>query len=383
MVCKGTFFGNCKFLVCCISMSAEICCRMNTFFESNSDDHLSMAIHDFSWNGFSGSLSFFSFTNKFLLTIGKTSYRLLVNNNLFNGSLPGVLFSNCNNLQSFSTNLSANQISAQNHIDGSIPPNISSLKMLQFLNLSRNFLSGSLPIQLGEFKDLELISLQDNNLTGEIPTQLGQLTSLMVLDLSQNALIGSTPGSLVNATSLQVVLVDHNRFSGEIPASFSKLLNLIQLDLSFNNLQVIYLIFNMLPVPLKVQKWHSRSKLKSFVMVMAISTSFVLFVLVVIVLFLLIGSGKLSRLTSLKKKVVVTFAYALTKLNYDNVVREIENFSICNLIGTGGFGSTYKAELVPGFLVAVKRLSIGRFQGIRQFNAKIRTLGRKFSIRTL
>lgn len=104
---------------------------------------------------------------------------------------------------------------------------------------------------------------------------------------------------------------------------------------------------------------------------MAISASFVLFVLVVIVLFLLIGRRKLSRLTSLKKKVVVAFAYAPIKLNYDNVVRATGNFSIRNLIGTGDFGSTYKAELVPDFLVAVKRLSVGRFQGIRQFNAEI------------
>ncbi|KAI7988972.1 putative leucine-rich repeat receptor-like protein kinase [Camellia lanceoleosa] len=175
--------------------------------------------------------------------------------------------------------------------------------MLQFLNLSRNLLSGSLLIQLGEFKDLELISLQDNNLTGEIPTQLGQLTSLMVLDLSQNALTGS------------IHVLDHNKLSGETPASFSKLLNLIQLDLSFNNLSVI-------------------------------------------VLFLLIGRGKLSRLTSLKKKVAVTFTYAPTELNYDNVVRATENFTM-------------------------KRLSIGRFQGIWQFNVEIRTLGRKFGIRTL
>ncbi|KAI8029113.1 putative leucine-rich repeat receptor-like protein kinase [Camellia lanceoleosa] len=155
--------------------------------------------------------------------------------------------------------------------------------MLHFLNLSRNLLSGSLLIQLGEFKYLELISLQDNNLTGEIPTQLGQLTSLMVLDLSQNALTGSIPESLANATSLQVVLLDHNRLSGGELKSFSKLLNLIQLDLSFNNLSVI-------------------------------------------VLFPLIGRGKLSRLTSLKKK-VVTFAYAPTELNYDNVGRATGNFS--------------------------------------------------------
>ncbi|GMQ01984.1 hypothetical protein CsSME_00048420 [Camellia sinensis var. sinensis] len=88
-------------------------------------------------------------------------------------------------------------------------------------------------------------------------------------------------------------------------------------------------------------------------------------------LYLFQSLGKLSRLTSLKKKVVVTFAYAPIELNYDNVVGATGNFSIRNLIGTRGFGSTYKTELVPGFLVAVKRLSIGRFQGIRQFNAEI------------
>lgn len=73
---------------------------------------------------------------------------------------------------------------------------------------------------------------------------------------------------------------------------------------------------------------------------------------------------------------MVTFADAPTEVNYDNVVRATGNFSIRNLIGTGGFGSTYKAELVPGFLVAVKRLSIGRFQGLQQFDAEIKTLGR-------
>ena len=73
---------------------------------------------------------------------------------------------------------------------------------------------------------------------------------------------------------------------------------------------------------------------------------------------------------------MVTFVDPPTELNYDNVIAATGNFSIRNLIGTGGFGSTYKAELVPGFCVAVKRLSFGRFQGIQQFDAEIRTLGR-------
>ncbi|XP_057481180.1 LRR receptor-like serine/threonine-protein kinase RPK2 [Actinidia eriantha] len=393
---------------------------MNTSFGSDLDYNL-LVIHDFSWNAFSGSLPSFSLKNNFFLTNGNTSYRLLVNNNKFNGSLPGQLFSNCTYLKRFSANLSVNQISgalywefllnclqltgfeaAQNHIGGQIPPEIGTLKMLQRLDLSRNMLSGSLPDQLGELKDLEEIYLQENNLTGEIPAQFGLITSLMVLDLSQNALTGSIPRSLANATGLQAALLDHNRLSGEIPASFSTLINLVTLDISFNNLsghiphlqhpndcdhfrgnQFLSLCPDPysapptgLPVPLEVQKRHSQTKMKSFAIAMAISASLVLFILVAIVLVLAFGRRKLSRLASKRRKVVVTFVDAPTELNYDNVIAATGNFSIRNLIGTGGFGSTYKAELVPGFCVAVKRLSFGRFQGIQQFDAEIQTLGR-------
>lgn len=51
-------------------------------------------------------------------------------------------------------------------------------------------------------------------------------------------------------------------------------------------------------------------------------------------------------------------------------------FNLQNCIGSGGFGATYKAEIVPGVVVAVKRLSLGRFQGVQQFAAEIKTLGR-------
>ncbi|KAK9272402.1 hypothetical protein L1049_002774 [Liquidambar formosana] len=273
--------------------------------------------------------------------------------------------------------------------------------MLQSLDLRGNRLSGLLPDQLGNLKDLKWMLLGGNNLTGEIPTQLGQLTSLMVLDLSQNALTGSIPASLTNATALEIVLLDHNRLFGEIPSSFSTLSTLTKLDVSFNNLSGhiphlqrqsdcdyfrgnIYLhscpdLYSTpptgLPVPLEVHKVHRQTKLKSSVIAVVTSASVVLCALVVLVLVIVLGRRKSRRLASLSK-MVVTFVDAPSELNYDNVVRATGNFSIRNLIGTGGFGATYKAELVPGFLVAVKRLSIGRFQGIQQFDAEIRTLGR-------
>ncbi|XP_057982280.1 LRR receptor-like serine/threonine-protein kinase RPK2 [Malania oleifera] len=375
-------------------------------------------VHDLSWNRFFGSLPLFSLGDQLLGTNHKSSYRLVLNNNVFNGSLPHELVSNCNDLKSFSVNLSANQLSggglplnclnlrdfeaADNQIDGSIGPGIGNLTTLQCLDMRNNRLSGSLPDQLGMLKDLRWILLGGNNLSGEISTKLDQLTSLIFLDLSKNALTGSIPASLTNATNLQVVLLDHNRLFGEIPSSFSTLSSLTQLNVSFNNLSGhiprlqhpsncncfkgnrylhscpdVYSASPVgLPVPHGIKKRHNRSKWKSFVIPVTTSVSVIICGLLVMVLYYVLGRRKISRLTSLRKKMVVTFADVPTELNYDSIVRATGNFSIRNLIGRGGFGSTYKAELVPGFLVAVKRLSIGRFQGFEQFDAEIRTLGR-------
>jgi Leucine-rich repeat (LRR) protein len=381
----------------------------------------SVIIHDFSWNSLTGSLPLFSLGDEFLATNRKFSYRLFLNDNKFNGQLPGRIVSNCNGLKSFSVNLSANQLSAglhqaqlldclqliefevaHNQIGGSIGPGLGDSMMLQRLDLTGNKLSGPLSHQLGTLKDLKWMLLGGNNFTGGIPSQFGQLTSLVGLDLSHNALTGTIPESLRNASSLETVLLDHNRLLGEIPSSFSALSSLTKLDVSFNNLSgdIPHLqhvsdcnsfIGNRylhscpdpyfappagLPVPLEVQKLHRHRKLKSFIIALVTSASVVLCILLLIFFVIIFGRRKLGRLTSLRRKVLVTFADAPTELSYDNVVRATGNFSIQNLIGTGGFGSTYKAELVPGFLVAVKRLSIGRFQGIQQFDAEITTLGR-------
>ncbi|KAK1369804.1 LRR receptor-like serine/threonine-protein kinase RPK2 [Heracleum sosnowskyi] len=376
--------------------------------------------HDFSWNSFVGPLSSFSIGNEFLAK-GVILYRLFLNNNNFTGSLPSNLFPGCNDIHNFSISLSSNRISgkiypellhnclklteleaADNLVEGSLPAEIGSLKMLRRLDLSKNRLSGSLPDQLGELKDLEGILLGENNLTGIIPHQLGHLTSLKILNLSQNSMTGLIPLTLENASNLEMLLLDHNTLSGEIPLFFSNLSHLTQLDLSFNNLSGHIPHFqnfsdcrsfrgnkflNACPdrysmppasdsVQLAVHKSHNKRKLRTFVIAMGSSASFVLLILVVVFLVFLLGRRKLSRITSLRIKGLVTFADTPVELNYDNVVGATGNFSISNLIGAGGFGSTYRAELAPGFLLAVKRLSIGRFQGIQQFDAEIRTLGR-------
>ncbi|XP_028762850.1 LRR receptor-like serine/threonine-protein kinase RPK2 [Neltuma alba] len=373
--------------------------------------------HDFSWNNFTGSLPLFLLGDT---TRSKISYTLSLSNNKFSGTLPYHLVLNCNDFKMLKVNLSVNELSggnfqkllidclqltefeaAYNQIGGSIDPHIGDHTMLQRLDLRGNKLTGFLPDQLGNLKDIKWLLLGGNNLTGDIPSQLGQLASLVVLDLSHNALTGTIPVSLTNATTLESLLLDHNKLNGEIPSSFSTLSSLVGFDVSFNNLsghiphlrnQIDCDSFKgnvhlhscpdpysalpaYLPVPLEVQNWQRRKKLKTIIIAVVSSVSVVLCVLG-IVLVITFGRNKFGRLSSLRSRLLVTFQDVPIELNYDNVVTATGNFSLQNLIGTGGFGSTYKAELSPRFLVAIKRLSIGKFQGIQQFETEIRTLGR-------
>ncbi|KAM7250777.1 hypothetical protein ACFE04_022660 [Oxalis oulophora] len=368
----------------------------------------SSIVHDFSWNNLTGNLPSFSVRNGIFAAKQNSSYTLLLNNNLFNGSLRDRLVSDCNGLQSFSVNLTSNQISggiqewlvrgcvklkefeaAYNKINGSISPDVGNFSMLEHLELRRNKLSGLLPDELVKLKSLKRILLGSNNLTGKIPSQIGELNSLLVLDLSHNSLSGSIPESFVNASNIETLLLDHNRLSGEIPSSFSSLRKLTWLDLSFNLLSgdvpnlthhigCEYFKGNLLvrqctsePKPPNLTpgpKGHK--KMKTFIIVGVAAASSVLCIFLIVVCV----RKKLAKKP--EEKVVVTFGPAPSGLSYDSVVQATGNFSIRNLIGTGGFGSTYKAEISPGYIVAVKKLSIGRFQGVKQFDAEIRTLGR-------
>ncbi|MBA0881268.1 hypothetical protein Goshw_027573 [Gossypium schwendimanii] len=62
-------------------------------------------------------------------------------------------------------------------------------------------------------------------------------------------------------------------------------------------------------------------------------------------------------------------------LTYEAIVQAIGNFSAGKCMGNNGFGSTYKTEIALGSLVAVKRLSVGRFQGVTTVSCRAGTIG--------
>ncbi|KAK9291680.1 hypothetical protein L1049_019629 [Liquidambar formosana] len=82
---------------------------------------------------------------------------------------------------------------SQNHLNGGIPRQITSLTALGTLNLSMNHLTGSIPEKIGNLRWLETLDLSNNSLSGPIPQSISSLTSLAHFNLSHNNLVGRIP----------------------------------------------------------------------------------------------------------------------------------------------------------------------------------------------
>ncbi|KAL5978298.1 hypothetical protein ACLOJK_029415 [Asimina triloba] len=82
---------------------------------------------------------------------------------------------------------------SNNKLEGEIPKEIGTLKLLRVLNMSHNNLEGQIPASIGNSRQLESIDLSRNQLSGRIPLELNNLTFLAVLNLSYNQLVGSIP----------------------------------------------------------------------------------------------------------------------------------------------------------------------------------------------
>ncbi|XP_057474291.1 putative leucine-rich repeat receptor-like serine/threonine-protein kinase At2g24130 [Actinidia eriantha] len=124
----------------------------------------------------------------------------------------------------------------ENRITGSIPPSLSNLTSLEWLNLTSNLLSGTIPEEISQLSLLEQMFLSHNFLSGPIPAALGQFQGLGLLDLSHNRFSDEIPKSLGNLKKISSMFLNHNLLSGAIPASLGNCTNLFKLDLSYNRL---------------------------------------------------------------------------------------------------------------------------------------------------
>ncbi|TYG40135.1 hypothetical protein E1A91_D12G067000v1 [Gossypium mustelinum] len=176
--------------------------------------------------------------------------RLGLSRNAFSGEVPASigslstleeLYLDNNNLQgpippTFNGLGSLKRLEIQsNNISGELPE-LGSLKNLYFLDASNNVISGYLPTTLPPF--LVQISMRNNMIEGTIPPSLKYLNLLQVLDLSHNKLTGSVPYFLFNHPSLQQLTLAFNSFDSlQAPSNLGTQSELIAVDLSNNELQ--------------------------------------------------------------------------------------------------------------------------------------------------
>ncbi|CAL5325914.1 unnamed protein product [Camellia sinensis] len=389
-------------------------------------------LHNFGDNNFTGALQSMLIGPERLAD--STVYAFLAGENKLTGPFPGDLFEKCNGLNAVIVNVSNNRISGKipadigsmcrslkvldasgNQISGTIPPSFGDLVSLVALNLSWNLLQGPIPNSLGQLRGLKFVSLAGNNLTGSIPTSLGQLHSVEVLELSSNYLSGGIPKDIVNLRNLTVLLLNNNKLSGQIPSSLANVSTLSAFNVSFNNLSgPLPLSGNLMkcrnvqgnpflrscrmlsltvPSPqggtrdlqnyvayptMSPPQGSGSSSLNPIEIASITSASAIVSVLLaLLVLFFYTRKWKpRSQTGGLARKEVTIFTDIRVPLTFEDIVRATGSFNASNCIGSGGFGTTYKAEISPGVLVAIKRLAVGRFQGVQQFDAELKTLGR-------
>ncbi|KAG8383429.1 hypothetical protein BUALT_Bualt04G0012300 [Buddleja alternifolia] len=272
-----------------------------------------------------------------------------------------------------------------------------------FLDLSYNKLEGSIPKELGSMFYLSILSLGHNDLSGPIPQELGGLKSVAILDLSYNRLNGSIPQSLTSLTLLGDVDLSNNNLSGMIPQSTP-----------FDTFPDYRFMNNSglcgYPLPScgsglgvgtgKHQKSHRRqASLIGSVAMGLLCALFCIFGFVIVVVetrkrrkkkeaaleaYMENHSNsatahhsnwKLSARDALSIN-LATFEKPLRKLTFADLLEATNGFHDDTLIGSGGFGDVYRADLKDGSVVAIKKLVHVSGQGDREFTAEMETIGK-------
>jgi len=286
------------------------------------------------------------------------------------GNIPPGLLRNLGNL--YGLNLSQNQFS------GHIPPEFGQMRNLQYLDISANRLSGLIPQELGSCTKLVYLRINDNSLSGALPLTIGNLASLQILlDVSNNKLTGRLPAELGNLALLEHLNLSHNQFVGSIPSSIGSMGSLSTLDVSYNSLEgalptgrVFHnasvrrflhnkgLCGNLSGLPLcssAPMMEHHKARFHSLVLAISIPVC-------IAIMFSIFSVSVILKRKRPQKATVTDIRDVLSvwnfdgKLAFEDITRATENFSDRYIIGSGGYGTVYKAQLQGGRLVAVKKI---------------------------
>ncbi|KAM0854614.1 hypothetical protein ACQ4PT_050325 [Festuca glaucescens] len=261
------------------------------------------------------------------------------------------------------------------------------------LNLSHNYFTGVIPPQIGQLEVLAVLDFSFNKLSGQIPQSICNLTNLQVLDLSSNNLTGPIPAALNNLHFLSAFNISNNDLEGPIPSGgqFSTFQNT-----SFDgNPKLCGPMFTHKCVSASMPPSSRKHRDKKAVFAIAFGVLFggiaILLLLVCLLVFIRMkgfaaknkrddnGNVEESSFYSSSDQTLVVIRIPHgrgkeNKLKFADILKATNNFDKANIIGCGGYGLVYKAELPDGSKLAIKKLNGEMCLMEREFSAEVDAL---------
>ncbi|XP_010272395.1 PREDICTED: phytosulfokine receptor 2-like [Nelumbo nucifera] len=354
-----------------------------------------LQVLDLSWNRLSGgippwigqmeSLFYLDISNNSLTGEIPKSLTELKSLIFTNSSLPGLTSSVTIPLY-VKRNQSANGL--QYNQASSFPPS---------LYLSNNKINGTIWPEIGRLKMLHVLDLSRNNITGTIPSTISDMVNLEVLDLSCNDLYGSIPWSFNKLTFLSKFSVANNHLHGEIPTG-GQFLSFPSASFEGNpglcgevGPHCDLLNTNDRQEP-EMQHIKNNGIGRSSILGITIGIGVGIALLLAIVLLNMSRKDlrdaiddveeeisrqhRLSDVLVSSKLVLLFYNSDCKELTIGDLMKSTNNFDQENIIGCGGFGLVYKANLPNGTKAAIKRLSGDCGQMEREFRAEVEALSR-------
>ncbi|PON32890.1 Tyrosine-protein kinase, partial [Parasponia andersonii] len=288
---------------------------------------------------------------------------------------------------------------SSNRINGSIPLQMGEQGNLSCLNLSNNVMSGIIPNDITLLPNLRLLDLSSNSFHGAVPVTKYSFSPLEIIDLSRNYLIGGIPVEICFIVTLTTLDLSNNSIGGQIPYCLDNLIKLTSLNLAYNNLNgqiplslVSLLEMNLLNNSLVAQvpdKYRYCFPAKAFVgnkklcgnikglrhcdlpffsiimllvpMSICIGASLFLVISYIFSLvWILIQWPGVKKVNPVNIETKNEDAFSIWnydgQIAYEDIIKATQDFDIRCCIGSGGYGSVYRAQLPNGKIVALKKL---------------------------
>ncbi|XP_023749738.1 leucine-rich repeat receptor-like protein kinase TDR [Lactuca sativa] len=352
------------------------------------------------------------------LCLGNKLVKLILFSNKLSGSLPSSL-ANCTSLLRFRVqnnrlngsipigfgslpNITFMEMS-DNSFTGPIPADLADAAKLEYLNISGNSFDSGLPENIWSARSLQIFSASSSKLTGEIPKfqgcynfykieiagnelsgsipwDIGHCMKLITLNLRHNSLTGIIPWEVSTLPSITEVDVSHNFLTGTIPSTFGNCSTLEGFNVSYNQLTGPVPSFGPAFSSIHPSSFTGNEGLCGGVLQKPCGTEseteikpqqpkktagaivWIVAAAFGVGLFILIAGSRCFRANYQRRFVVEEREIgpwkltAFQRLNFtaDDVV---ECLSMTDkILGMGGTGTVYKAEMPSGEIIAVKKL---------------------------